>query len=75
MPLMIETNVTPPIFIGDPLRGGGGADLSWLQPKITGDIAGIPVVYAPYGEPSGYGMIVFGAVILLAIYGAIRIVV
>lgn len=54
-----------------PLRGG---ILKLLQPSID---VNIPIVgnkhYAPYGEPTGWGVLVFAIVIALALYGTYKL--
>lgn len=75
--LTIETNVTPelPVDISaDEGTGLGASLLAFIQPAIRGDLAGFKVNYAPYGSPGGFGGIVFYGVLILAAYGAYRLV-
>ena len=65
--IILETNITPQIQIDG---AGDSALVQWLRPSISGEIVGLPIEYAPYGRPHGYGSIVLGGVLLLAVVGA-----
>lgn len=71
----VKTNFSPP-FTFDPLASGQGAKgiLALIRPTV--DIS-LPVVgnqhYAPYGEPTEYGVLLLGVVGALALYGAYKL--
>jgi hypothetical protein len=74
--LTLESNLLPPIPLD--LQAGGGESASpswltsWIQPRVSGTVAGIPVDYAPYGDPSpGLGVVVVAVAAVLLVWGAI----
>ncbi len=74
MSLVIETNVTPPLEWDPAAQEEPSAVLAWLRPRIAGDLAGLPVRWAPWGDPvPGLGVLVFWGVLGLAAYGAWRL--
>ncbi|HEV8459029.1 MAG TPA: hypothetical protein VGR44_12115 [Methylomirabilota bacterium] len=76
MPLILETNVTPPIEIyNEAAREDSGGLGAWIRPRITGSLPLVgSVTAAPYGEPiPGLGRVVFVALIVLAAIGAMTV--
>lgn len=74
--ITIKTNFTPPITF-DPFgreKTSGRSLLGVLQPSIEGNLPFVgDIHYAPKGNPSGQGVILFYVVIGLALYGAYKI--
>lgn len=74
--LTFETNFTPPITLNPLSKSQIDSDLilKILQPVISGEL---PIVgdirYAPEGEPTGWGRLVFFVVIALALFGAFKL--
>lgn len=75
----IRTNFTPefsfnPLQKVAPAPGLRSALMRLVQPSIDVDL---PIVgrthYAPYGEPTGWGIFAFAIVLFLALYGAFRL--
>lgn len=72
----LTTNATPPLALDVSSSSGEPSLLGqWLQPRIEGTLAGLPVDYAPYGAPNPtMGTIVLAVLVGLVIVGAISAV-
>lgn len=72
----LETNVTPPISLDvSSAQGEPSLIAQWLQPRLSGAVMGVPLDYAPYGQPAaGLGTALAVVLGILIIVGAITIV-
>jgi hypothetical protein len=77
MPLILETNVAPPVVLYDETTDARGSSLAaWIRPRITGSLPLIGAIdYAPYGTPTpGLGGVVLIVGLMLMALGAVSLV-